>query len=184
MSILENKEMITNLFNLKNEKELEETILKLKHVELIWTEDNFTLIDLINSWNNVSNENAITMIQLLESFYKASASSKANALSVEDLNNLTAYVASTTREQGLIIGNALKSILTRISTDEVIYELNKKDISVSKNDSVDGVLNKIKNHINKFTNKDERSGEILDISKIIGGNYHLARASAILNNIW
>lgn len=180
---IKEKELITTLFDLTSEKEIEDAITKLKYIEVVWSNENLTLMDLINSWNTVSNKNAVTMIQLLDSFYKASLSSKHDSLSVEDLNTLTTYIASITRESGLIIGNALKSIIARASTEEVIKKLNDKNIVVSKEDSVMNVFDKIKNHIDKITDKEKKIKETLDLSQIIGGNYHIARASAIVSNL-
>jgi len=183
MTVLQNKELIINLFNLDNELELEETLIKINHIHSVWNSERFTLTDLLDSWNEISNNNNITMIQLLDAFYKSSLEAKENNLSANELIELIVAMISATREGGLITGNTINSIISRISKENVINGLKTKGIEVKKEDTIINVFDKIKNHISKITNKEERDNEITSISKIVGGIYHMSRTNAIIQNM-
>lgn len=179
----ESKYLMKQVFNLNDEIEAEEAFLKMKNVELNWTDDSYTLSDLLNSWNDISNEKEVTLKQFLYAFYNASDSLDSYSLTVDEINKLIVAMILTTKEDGSITGNAVKSIISRIYTEEVKSKLQDKSINVTKEDTAMDVFDKIKNHVNKFTDEDNRSNEILELSQIIGGVYHLVRTSAIINNL-
>lgn len=175
--------LIVELFDLQNPKEIEETVSKLYMVGLVWNHSDYNLKDLIDSWNVVSSENTITMIQLLDSFFKASVSPKVYDLTVDDMNNLTTFVASRTKESGSIIGNALKSIMSRVASEDVIVDLNARNLNVTSDDTTVLVFKKIKNYLDGIADIEERCTEMAKIVKLIGGNYHIVRTVSILDSI-
>ena len=69
-----NKELVINLFEPKTEKEIETLFLKLNTIENAWSNREFDMLELIDLWNETSNNNPVTMNQLLDSFAKCSVS--------------------------------------------------------------------------------------------------------------
>lgn len=178
-----NKELIVTLFNLTTEKEIEDTLMKLNLVEAAWdNHEDFSILDLVDSWNNISNKNIISMNQLLNAFYKVSVTASSEEISTEVINVLVTYNLIATREQGLEIGNALKSVITRLKNDKVKDDLSKHGIEVSDCDSFIDVLDKTKCTLNLLTNEEEKSSKLKLIAEIIGGKYNLSRVRLLLEN--
>lgn len=73
-------------------------------------------IRIVDSWNEVDNNFAISTEQISSAFEKSSATAKTFGVTMEEnLGNITA-IGGVTMETGQVIGNALKTIYSRITT--------------------------------------------------------------------
>lgn len=73
-------------------------------------------IRIVDSWNEVDNNFAISTEQIASAFEKSSATAQTFGVTMEEnLGNITA-IGGVTMETGQVIGNALKTIYSRITT--------------------------------------------------------------------
>ncbi|MFE6075784.1 phage tail tape measure protein [Paenibacillus sp. NPDC057886] len=73
-------------------------------------------VEIANKLNEIDNNFAVTTQNLALSMTRAGASANTFGVSMEELLGHTTAIATATRESGSVIGNALKSIYSRITT--------------------------------------------------------------------
>ncbi|MEK4025327.1 phage tail tape measure protein [Sporosarcina sp. FSL W7-1283] len=133
--------------------------------------------DLINSLNELSNKNAVTVDQLLLALSKASSLASSEDISPEKVALYAACSANITRETGGIIGNALKSFLSRMSNvaeaKEALKEVGIEDFSKT-NKVVDELVEKWK----ILDAKKKR-----DVAVKVAGRFNMARFMILFDQL-
>lgn len=91
-------------------------------------------IEIIDRINEVDNNFAISTKNISEAMEKSASTAKTFGINIDELIGLISAIGITTRESGSIIGNSLKTILSRITTlDESVGAL--RDVGISVRDS-------------------------------------------------
>ncbi|WP_276537502.1 phage tail tape measure protein [Bacillus infantis] len=81
--------------------------------------------------NELDNNYAITTKDLSDGLRKSASTAKVFGVEMQDLLSYITAIGSTTRESGSIIGNGLKTIISRITTmSEAETALNGVNISI------------------------------------------------------
>lgn len=81
--------------------------------------------------NEIDNNFAITTKDLSDGLRKSASTAKTFGVSMSDLVGYIAAIGSTTRESGSIIGNGLKTIMSRLTTmDDASSALKSVNISI------------------------------------------------------
>lgn len=73
-------------------------------------------LHIVDALNEIDNNYSISTKQLAESLSKAGATAKTFGVSMEEVAGQTTAIGAVTQESGAIIGNALKTIYSRITT--------------------------------------------------------------------
>jgi len=89
-------------------------------------------INVINSWNEVSNRNAITAKALAEALRHSGTAAKNAGLSIHELNGMITALVSATRQSGSQVGRGLKFLFSHIVTPDAIKALQAANIAVYK----------------------------------------------------
>lgn len=85
---------------------------------------------IVDSFNEVSNNAAVTETDLAEAIKRAGLAAKAAGVSFDEFNGLVAAIAEQTRQSGSEIGTALRFIFSRLQTPEAEKGLARVGISV------------------------------------------------------
>lgn len=132
--------------------------------------------------NEVDNNFSITTKDLALSLNKASSTASAFGAELEDLIGYTTAISSVTRESGNITGNALKSIMSRMTTlPKAIDAINAAGVSIENLDgSVRPVSDIIADLAGKWDGLSDSQQQNTAVS--IAGTYQLNRFLALMNN--
>ena len=88
-------------------------------------------IQILDRLNEVDNNFAISTADIAEAMEKAASTARTFGVDIDQLIGLISAIGITTRESGSVIGNSLKTILSRITTlDEAAAVLNEVGVSV------------------------------------------------------
>lgn len=132
-------------------------------------------IHIVNALNEVDNNYAVTTRQLAESIQRAAGTSSVYGSTLERNIGYTTAIAEVTRESGRIIGNSLKSIMSRISSvPEAIEELGAIGINVKDSSGemkeFDSILDELGAKWNSLSKEQQQN-----IGLAIAGRYQLSR---------
>ena len=90
-------------------------------------------IHIVNAFNEVDNQFAISTQQIASGMEKSASTAKTFGLEMEEVIGHITSIGSVTMESGERIGNALKTIYARITTnDKAISALEQVEISINK----------------------------------------------------
>ncbi|WP_283164675.1 phage tail tape measure protein [Lysinibacillus sp. BPa_S21] len=145
----------------------------------IAAEDSLTIADKLNE---VDNNYSITTKDLSLSMNKAASTAKTFGVSLDELLGYTTAIGAATRESGNIVGNSLKTIFSRITTnDSAIGALN--DINISIND-MEGNVKPVSKIIGEIAGKWDKltDAERQNTSVKVAGVYQLSRFNALMLN--
>jgi TP901 family phage tail tape measure protein len=138
-------------------------------------------IKIADMLNEVDNRNAVSVVQLADSMSKAGDTASTYGASLERLLGYTTAIATTTRESGKVIGNGLKSIFSRLGSDDSIEALGGIGVAVKQADgslrSIDDILDDVSEKWNTLNNAQQRQ-----IGLATAGTYQLTRWNALMNN--
>lgn len=112
------------------ELELEESTRILTSAMLQLGLESHETMRLLDSWNEVSNRNAVTVADLGEAFSLTASLARDLGLNIHELNALITILASQTGMAGSRIGRTLRFAFTRAFSPEVIGTLGGLGISV------------------------------------------------------
>lgn len=132
--------------------------------------------DIIKKLTAVDESFAVSSKDLIESLARASRAAQDVEISFNELIALTTVAQQTTARGGHTIGNALKTILSRLSRKSTINDLNKLNIKVSAKYPV-LALHIICKKYNRMTEKDR-----LKVCELIGGVYQINIIRSIIED--
>jgi TP901 family phage tail tape measure protein len=87
-------------------------------------------VSIVESWNQISNNYAVTSETLAVACANSGLSAKTENVTFDELNGMIAAIASMTKKSGLEIGHSLKTIFTRLRTEEAQRALKSIGIDV------------------------------------------------------
>lgn len=87
-------------------------------------------LDVLDAWNNVSNRNAVTVQDLAEAMSRTASVANALGIGFHELNGIVATLTEATGKSGEEIGNALKTALARVVSDDSITAFEQAGIAV------------------------------------------------------
>lgn len=139
-------------------------------------------MDIADKINEVDNNFAVTSQDLALSINKAGASARTYGLTLEQLIGVTTAIGTATRESGNVVGNSIKSIVSRVTTlPKAINALEKVGVSVNKangeqKDAYD-ILGELAGKWSSLTKEQQRNTAIQ-----VAGTYQVTRLNAVLQN--
>lgn len=145
----------------------------------IAAEDSITIADKLNE---VDNNYSITTRDLSLSMNKAASTAKTFGVSLDELLGYTTAIGAATRESGNIVGNSLKTIFSRITTNSsAIGALN--DIGISIED-IEGKVKPVSSIIQEIAGKWNQlsDAERQNTAVKVAGTYQLSRFNALMLN--
>ncbi|MBD1379228.1 phage tail tape measure protein [Metabacillus arenae] len=132
--------------------------------------------------NEVDNNFAISTKDLSDGIRKAASTAKTFGVDIDELTGYIAAIGSTTRESGAIVGNGLKTIISRITTmDDAKGALESVNISIKDmSGNVRPVSDILEQLAGKWTSLSDEQRQNLGVT--LAGRYQLSRFLALMNN--
>lgn len=132
-------------------------------------------IMILDRLNEVDNNFAISTANISEALEKSAATATTFGVSIDELIGLISAIGITTRESGSVIGNSLKTILSRLTTMEPSINalaeigINVKDASGEMRSSYD-ILEELAGKWNSLTSEQQQN-----LAVTLAGRYQLSR---------
>lgn len=148
----------------------------------ISAEDSLHIVDALNE---IDNNYSISTKQLAESLSKAGATAQTFGVSMEEVAGATTAIGAVTQESGAVIGNALKTIYSRITTmqpsidilDSVGISIRKMGKNGMEVKPVNDILGELAGKWSGLTAEQQQN-----IGVTIAGRNQLSRFLAYMNN--
>jgi len=139
-------------------------------------------ITIADKLNEVDNNFAISTKDLSDGIRRAASTAKTFGVDINELTGYIAAIGSTTRESGSVIGNGLKTIISRITTmSEAETALNGVNISIEDMaGNVRPVSDILGELAGKWTTLSDEQRQNLGVT--LAGRYQLSRFLALMNN--
>lgn len=140
-------------------------------------------IEYANKMSSVSDAFAVNNKDLIEGISRSASVAQEAGVSFEELTALITSLQQTTGRGGAVIGNALKTIFTRVQNPEIIKDL--RDLGISVQDATTGsflpATQIIQNLANEFEGFDKnlRNSVLLKV----GGGFQVDKLAAVLNDV-
>ena len=141
--------------------------------------DAMTVID---AWNSVSNQNATTVQKLAEGWAKASSTAKVFGLDMHELNAAIGTVTAATKQSGREVGNFIKFVLPRLTSQPAQDALNMIGVSLTdKNGDLRDAMEIYSDIADKFQSLSKLEQGV--VSEGLAGKHHISRMTALLTNM-
>ena len=140
-------------------------------------------IEYANKMSAVSDSFAVNNKDLIEGISRSASVAQEAGVSFEQLTAFITTLQEKTGRGGAVIGNALKTIFTRVQNPEIIKDL--RDLGISVQDATTGsflpATQIIQNLANEFQGFDKnlRNSVLLKV----GGGFQVDKLAALLNDI-
>jgi TP901 family phage tail tape measure protein len=139
-------------------------------------------IRIVDAFNEVDNNFAVSTKQLAEGLSKTASTAKTFGVTMEESVGHITAISAVTQESGKIIGNALKTIYSRITTmDDAETILNSVNVQIK---DMEGNVRPVQDILSDLGSKwDELSdAQRQQIGVTLAGRYQLSRFLAMMNN--
>lgn len=160
--------------------EASETLISTLNAYGYETEKAMKIVDMFNT---TQNKFAVGMDDLSESFKRAGATANTFGVSVETLIGHTTAIKEVTRSSGSEIGNALKTIYSRITTmDDAYSEL--KAVGVDSFNAQTGAIRPVEDILNDLSGVwgNLTDGQKQQLAVTIAGRQQLSKFIALMDN--
>lgn len=139
-------------------------------------------IEIADKLNEVDNQFAVSTRDLAEGIQRAASTAKTFGVELDTLIGYISAIGTTTRESGSVIGNGIKTIVSRITTmSEAESALNAVNISIRDLEGnirpVEDILDEL---AEKWSSLSDEQRQNLGVT--LAGRYQLSRFNALLNN--
>jgi TP901 family phage tail tape measure protein len=140
-------------------------------------------IEYANKMSAVSDSFAVNNKDLIEGMSRSASVAQEAGVSFEELTALITTLQEKTGRGGAVIGNALKTIFTRVQNPEIIKDL--RDLGIAVQDTSTGsflsATQIIQNLANEFQGFDKnlRNSVLLKV----GGGFQVDKLAAVLNDV-
>ncbi|MCA1021655.1 phage tail tape measure protein [Halobacillus litoralis] len=139
-------------------------------------------MDVIDQWNEVSNNNATTVQKLADGYTRAASTANAMGLDTHSLNAVLGTLTQVTKQSGKEIGNFVKSAFPRLYMSDVQSQL--ASIGVGVKDASGEMRSAIDIYQDVADVYDNLSSvEQGETALALGGRYHIARVQSLLTNM-
>lgn len=138
-------------------------------------------MSVVDKWNEVDNNFAISSKDIAQGISKAGSTAKTFGVTVDELiGNITA-IGEATRESGERIGNGLKTIYSRLTSDDSLGALEKMGVAVQdQNGDVLNATQLLENLSAKWNSLSAAQQQNTGVT--VAGRYQLSRFLALMNN--
>lgn len=144
----------------------------------IEAEDSIRIVD---SLNEVDNKFAVTTQQLANSIRKSGSTAQAYGVTLEEMIGHTTAIGVATRESGEVIGNSLKTIYSRLTSDDSLKALQAVNIEVRNLDGTTRSATEILADLaSAWENLNNTTQQNLAVT--IAGRYQLNKFQALMAN--
>jgi len=160
----------------------EESVNALTTAVNSFSKEALTTSEIINKLINVDTKFAVSSKDLAEAISRVGSTAQESGVGIDQLNAAVTSAQQTTGRGGAVIGNALKTIFSRLRRPEVIDQL--KDLGVAVKDQNGFLLNGIdvlKNYVAATQNLTE--AEKAKSSEILGGIHQINVLNSLLNDV-
>ena len=171
-------QMLTNISDLTADESVSSLVAAMTAFNIV-AEDS---VDIADKLNEVDNKYSITTKDLAQSMNKSASTAKVFGASLEELLGFTTAIGSATRESGNVVGNGLKTIMSRIMTlPRAATALNAVGISITDMEGqvrpVADVIDELGKKWNTLSKEEQQNTAI----KVAGTN-QLSRFNALMLN--
>ena len=142
-------------------------------------------LHIVDALNEIDNNYSISTKQLAESLSKAGATAQTFGVSMEQVAGQTTAIGAVTQESGAIIGNALKTIYSRITTMKPATDaLNSVGVSIRRMGENGMEMKPVNDILGDLAGKwsSLSAEQQQNIGVIIAGRNQLSRFLALMNN--
>ncbi|GLI85721.1 SPBc2 prophage-derived uncharacterized transglycosylase YomI [Rossellomorea marisflavi] len=139
-------------------------------------------IKISDSLNELDNNFSVSTKELSDGLRRSASTAKTFGVSMDELLGFLTAVGSTTREAGTVVGNSMKTIISRITTmSEAETALNGVNISIKDmTGNVRPVSNILDDLASKWSSLSDEQRQNLGVT--LAGRYQLSRFLALMNN--
>jgi len=147
-----------------------------------FTKEALTTTDVVNKLAAVDAKFAVSSRDLSEALQRVGSSASEAGVSFDELLGIVTSVQQTTARGGAVIGNALKTIFTRIERPQVINDL--KDFGITVTDISGNVLPTIK-VIENLAQSFQSLNPVVksQVAELVGGVYQINILKAALADV-
>jgi TP901 family phage tail tape measure protein len=147
-----------------------------------FTKEALTTTDVVNKLAAVDAKFAVSSRDLSEALQRVGSSASEAGVSFDELLGIVTSVQQTTARGGAVIGNALKTIFTRIERPQVINDL--KDFGITVTDISGNVLPTIK-VIENLAQSFQSLNPVVksQVAELVGGVYQINILKAALSDV-
>lgn len=145
----------------------------------IAAEDSIKIADQLNE---VDNNFAISTKDLSDGIRKSASTAKTFGVDLQELTGYIAAIGSTTRETGAVVGNGLKTIISRLTTiDGAEATLNSVNVAMRDMEGnvrpVNEILTDLATNWSTLSEEQQQNAGVT-----LAGRYQLSRFYALMNN--
>jgi len=138
-----------------------------------------TAEQITNKLVAVDTKFAVSAKDLADAFQRTGSSAEDAGVSFDELLGLVTAVQQTTSRGGAVIGNALKSIFTRLSRGSTIEDLQALGVAIDASQSGTQKLNALSQALSGITDPTQAAA----IKELAGGVYQINLVSAALKDL-
>ena len=156
---------------------------KLTGIITVFKKEYLEATDIVDRLNNVQNNYATTVQILTDSIGRAGGTAQAFGVSLEDLIGQTTAIGEATRESGSVIGNALKTIYSRITTLPPAYR-SLEEVGVEVFDKTTGQVRQVSDILDDLHGQWDKltDSQKQNIAIQVAGRYQVSRFLALMDN--
>lgn len=147
-----------------------------------WKKDTSSAMGIIDQWNQLSNNYAVSTQQLAEANAKAAAVADGMGVTFEQFNSMVGVISAATRQSGSEVGNSLKAILPRLT------QQTGQDALASLGVDLTDQAGNMRNVIDIYKEVADKMKNLNEVEKAqvvmgLGGTYHRTRLQALLDDL-
>jgi TP901 family phage tail tape measure protein len=173
LALAETSVIASNISELTAEEAMNNLITVTTQFNLAASES----IDVINKLNEVDNNFATSTKDLSDSLARAGSVAKTYNISLDEMIGYTTAMQVATRASGAEVGNAMKTIVSRLSSNDSLTALREVGIQIDDISNGSEILQKIGMKWNTLTDAQKQN-----LGVTIAGRWQLAKFLGLFNN--
>lgn len=147
-----------------------------------WKKDSSEAMSIVDQFNNISNNYATTVEKLGQGHSRAAATAKSWGLDMHELNAVIGSVTAATKQSGTEIGNFIKNVLPRLTSQPAQDVLGSLGISMTDQEgNIKNAMQIYKEVGKEFVNMDKINKSI--VAEGLAGKFHVTRMNILLEDL-
>ena len=159
-----------------------ESVKGLTSAVNVFSESGLTYADIVNKMSAVDSKFAVNSKDLIEGISRSASVAQEAGVSFDELTALITTLQEKTGRGGAVIGNALKTIFTRVQNPEILKDI--RDLGIAVTDTSGNFLPAtriIQSLANEFDGLDANVRK--NILLKVGGGFQIDKLAAALNDM-
>jgi TP901 family phage tail tape measure protein len=159
-----------------------ESVKGLTSAVNVFSESGLTYADIVNKMSAVDSKFAVNSKDLIEGISRSASVAQEAGVSFDELTALITTLQEKTGRGGAVIGNALKTIFTRVQNPEILKDI--RDLGIAVTDTSGNFLPAtriIQSLANEFEGLDANVRK--NILLKVGGGFQIDKLAAALNDM-